>query len=60
MEVGNVRRCTYEPSANVIVVLGEGPNLCPDYQINGGEGETLKKDIEANLWTILLTFLGRS
>ena len=41
MEGGNVRRGTYEPSANVFVGFGEGPNLCTDYQINGGE--TLKR-----------------
>jgi hypothetical protein len=60
MEGGNVRRCTYESSANVLVIFGEGPNLCPDYQINGGGNS--KKSTEANTVgeTTVLTFLGRS
>jgi hypothetical protein len=58
MEGGNVRRCTYEPSADVFVIFGEGPNLCADYQINGGE--TLKRAQKPIQWARLLTFLGRS
>jgi len=55
MEGVNVRRCTYEPGANIFVVFGERPNLCPDYQINGAKNS--KKEHRSRN---RLTFLGRS